>query len=81
MKVRNDPTAFLPLGPKISGQVVDNKPKINQYLTEEQARYVYKKTESDGIFNTDMMHHQQIEQGRQTEQMIQAERPVQRINS
>ena len=46
MKGRNDPTAFLPLSPKIGGQVVNTKPKINQYLTEEQARYVYKKTES-----------------------------------
>ena len=37
MKGRNDPTA--------GGQVVDNKPKTSQYLTKEQAKYVYKKTE------------------------------------
>ena len=43
MKGRNDPTTFLPLSPKIGGQVVNNKPKTNQYLTEEQTRYVYKK--------------------------------------
>ena len=64
MKGRNDPTAFLPLGPNIGGQVVNNKPKTSQYLTEEQARYVYKKTESGGIVNTDMLH-QEIEQERQ----------------
>ena len=46
MKGRNDPTTFLPLGPKIGGQVVNNKPQTSQYLTQEQARYVYKKTES-----------------------------------
>ena len=61
MKGRNVPTAFLPLSPKIGGQVTNNnKPKFNQYLTEEQARYVYKKTELGGIINTDMLH-QEIE--------------------
>ena len=43
MKDRNDPTTFLPLSPKIGGQVVNNKSKTSQYLTEEKARYVYKK--------------------------------------
>ena len=43
MKGRNDPTTFLPLNPKIGRQVVNNKPKTSQYLTEEQARYVNKK--------------------------------------
>ena len=64
MKGRNDPTAFLPLSPKIGGQIINKKPKTSQYLTEEQAKYVYKKTESGGIFNTDMLH-QEIEQERQ----------------
>ena len=44
MKGRNDPIAFLPLPLKIGGQVINNKPQTNHYLTEEQARYVYKKT-------------------------------------
>ena len=61
MKGRNDPNAFLCLSPKISGQVINNKPKTNQYLTEEQARYIYKNTESGGIINTDMLC-QKIEQ-------------------
>ena len=64
MKGRNGPTTFLPLSPKIGGQVINNKPKINRYLTKEQARYVYKKTELGGIINTDMLH-QEIEQERQ----------------
>ena len=64
MKARNDPTKFLPLGPKIGGQVVNNIPRTSQYLTEDQDRYVYKKTKSGGIISTDTLH-QDIEQGRQ----------------
>ena len=64
MKGRSDPTIFLPLSPKIGGQVSNNKPKDNQYLTEEQARHVYKKTESGSIINTDTLQ-QEIEQERQ----------------
>ena len=64
MKGRNYPNTFLPLSPKIGGQVSNNKPKTSQYLTKEQARYVYKKTESGGIINTDTLH-QEIEQERQ----------------
>ena len=41
--------------------MVNNKPKTSQYLTQEQARYVYKKKESEGIVNTDMLC-QEIEQ-------------------
>ena len=55
MKGRNDPTTFLPLSPKIGGQVSNNKPKDNQYLTEDQARHVYKKAESGGIIHTDTL--------------------------
>ena len=58
------PTAFLPLNPKIGGQVINNKPQTNHHLTEEQDRYVYKKTESGSIINTDMLC-QEIEQERQ----------------
>ena len=38
----------------MGGQVSNNRPKDNQYLTE-QARHVYKKTESGGIINTDIL--------------------------
>ena len=55
MKGRSDPTTFLPLSPKIGGQASTSKPKDNQYLTEDQARHVYKKTESGGIINTDTL--------------------------
>ena len=53
---RNDPTAFLPLSPKIGGQVNNNnKPSIGQNLTREQANYVYKKTELNEVMNTETL--------------------------
>ena len=45
IKCRNGPTAFLPRSPKIGGQVNNNRPNVGQYLTREQANFVYKKTE------------------------------------
>ena len=56
--------AFLLLSSKTVGQEVNTKPKTNQYRTEEQSRYVYKKTESGSIINTDTLC-QEIEQERQ----------------
>ena len=49
---RNGPTTFLPLSPKIGGQVNNNRPNKEQYLTREQANYVYKKTELGEAINT-----------------------------
>ena len=50
---RNDSTTFLPLIPKIGGQVNNNnKTNVSQYLTREQANYVYK-TESGKVINTE----------------------------
>ena len=43
IKGRNDPTTFLPLSPKIGGQITNNTPNTSQYLTKEQARHVYKR--------------------------------------
>ena len=37
---RNGPTAFLPLSPKIGGQVNNNRPNVGQCLTREQANFV-----------------------------------------
>ena len=45
MKGRNGSTTFLSLSPKIGGLIKSNKPSIGQYLTREQANFVYKKTE------------------------------------
>ena len=44
MKGRNGPTTFLLLSPKIGGLKNVNTPSIGQYLTREQASFVYKKT-------------------------------------
>ena len=68
MKGRNDPTTFLPLSPKIGGQINNKKPKDNHFLTEEQARLVYKKIEPGGIINAETLH-QEIEQERKLNRM------------
>ena len=64
MKGRNGPTAFLPLSSKIGGLINDNKPSIGQYLTREQANFVYKKTESGKMINTETLQ-QELEHKRQ----------------
>ena len=51
----------MPLNTKIGGQVKFNSSGNDKYLTEEQARYVYKKIESGSIINTDTLW-QEIEQ-------------------
>ena len=64
MKGRNGPTAFSPLNPKIGELINDNKPSIGQYLTREQANFVYKKTESGKMVNTETLQ-QELEHERQ----------------
>ena len=64
MKGRNGPTTFLPFSPKIGGLINDNKPRIWQYLMREQANFVYKKTESGGMINTETLQ-QELEHERQ----------------
>ena len=64
MKGRNGPTTFLPLSPKIGGLVNNNRPSIGQYLTREQANFVYKKTEVGEMINTKTLQ-QELEHERQ----------------
>ena len=64
MKGMNGPTAFLPLSPKIGGLINNNKPSIGQYLTREQANFVYKKRESGEMINTETLQ-QELEHERQ----------------
>ena len=61
---RNGPNAFLPLSPKIGGQVNNNRPSINQYLTREQDNFVYKKTELREVINNEPLQ-QELEHERQ----------------
>ena len=44
MNGRDDDTTFLPLDFRIGGQSRDSYPTVGQYLTRDQAEYVYKKS-------------------------------------
>ena len=57
-------TVFLPLDSKIGGQVSHDRPKVEQFLTREQANYVYQKVETSGMINTDSIQ-QEMEQEEQ----------------
>ena len=58
IKGRNGLTAFLPLIPKIGGQVCNNRPNVRQYLTREWANFVYKKTELGEMINTETLQQE-----------------------
>ena len=64
MNGRDRTTAYLPLDSKIGGLTNHNRSSIGQFLTKEQASYVYKKTESGEMINVDTIQ-QEIEQGEQ----------------
>ena len=64
MNGRDGTTEFLPLDSKIGGQVGHVKPNIGQFLTRQQANYIYKKVETGEIINTDTMQ-QEMEQEEQ----------------
>ena len=68
MNGRDDTTTFLPLAFRIGGQSRDRCPTVGQYLTKDQARYVYKKVETGETINTDMIQ-QEIEQEKQLNRM------------
>ena len=64
---RDGTTTFLPLDSKIGGP--DNHPTVGQFLTREQAIYIYiQKVETGEIVNINMME-QEIEQERQLDKM------------
>ena len=64
MNGRDGTTAFLPLDSKIGGQVGHVRPNTGQFLTREQANYIYKKVETGEIINTDTIQ-QEREQAEQ----------------
>ena len=68
MNGRNDTATLLPLDFGIGGQSRDSHPTVKQYLTRDQARYMYKKVETGGTINTDMVQ-QEIEQEKQLSRM------------
>ena len=61
MNGRDDATTFLSLDFRIGGQSRDSYPTVGQYLTRDQARYVYKQVETGETINVDTIL-QEIEQ-------------------
>ena len=61
MNGRDDATTFLPLDFRIGGQSRDSHPTVGQYLTRDQAKYVYKKVETGETIIADTIQ-QEIEQ-------------------
>ena len=64
MNSRDGTTTFLPLDSKIGGHVSHVKPNVAQFLTREQANYIYKKVEPGEVINTDTIQ-QEMEQEEQ----------------
>ena len=64
MNGRDGTTTFLPLDSKIGGQVSHDRSNIGQFLTREQASYVYKKVEMGKVINVNTIQ-QEMEQGEQ----------------
>ena len=53
----------------------NNKPSIGQYLTREQGKYVYKKTELGEVINTETLH-QELEHERQLNRLDYTSREI-----
>ena len=51
MNGRDDTATFLPLVFRTGGQNRDSCPTVGQYLTRDQAKYVYKKVETGEMIN------------------------------
>ena len=64
MNGRNGTTAFLPLDSKVGEHVRNDRPSVGQFLTREQTNYIYKKTETGEMINTDTIQ-QEMEQEEQ----------------
>ena len=78
MNGRDGTTTFLPLDSKIGGQISHDNPKVGQFLSREQANYVYKKVETvetGKMINTDTIH-QEIEQEKQLNRMDDTNREI-----
>ena len=75
MNGKDDATTFLPLDFRIGGQSRDSHPTVEQYLTRDQARHIYKKVETEGIINVDTVKHE-VEQEKQLNSMDDESREV-----
>ena len=68
MNGSNDATTFLTLDSRIGGQSRDSHHTIEQYLTRDQTKYVYKKVETGEMINANTIQ-QEIEQEKQLNRM------------
>ena len=68
MNSRDEAATFLPLDCRIGGQSKDSHPTVGQYLTRDQAKYIYKKVETGEIINVEMVKHV-VEQEKQLSRM------------
>ena len=68
MNGRDDATTFLSLDFRLGGQSRDSHPTVGQYLTKDQAKYVYTKVETGETINADTIQ-QEIEQEKQLNRM------------
>ena len=75
MNGRDTITTFLLLDSKICGQVGHDRPNAGQFLTREQANYIYKKVETGEIINTDTIQ-QEIEQEEQLNKIDDTNREI-----
>ena len=64
MNVRDGTTTFLPLDSQVGGQINYDRSSVGQFLTREQASFVYKKVESGETINVDTIQ-QEMEQEEQ----------------
>ena len=65
----------MPLNTKIGGLVKFVKDKKNICLTTDQARYIYKKVEQEGMVNVDTIK-QEIEEDRLNKNIIDNQKDV-----
>ena len=68
MNGMDDITTFLPLDFRTGGQNRHSCPTVGQYLTRDQAKYVYKKVETGDMINMDKIQ-QEVEQEKQLNRM------------
>ena len=64
MNGRDDTTAFLPLDSRMGGQINHNRPSVGQFLTRQQASYVYKNIEMGEMINVSTIQ-QEMKQEKQ----------------
>ena len=57
MNGRDGTTTFLPIDSKIGGQMNHDRSSIGQFLTREEASYIYKKIEAGETINVDTIQH------------------------